>query len=120
MNGISRYSLGIVAIAAGCLGLLAGEQAFGQVLRGEAAMGNWRDDKPGVRRLLTLRDLPAVAKPTYGVAQVVPMPAGAPPPGPEGFSAGVGATGLHKPRGVRVAPHGGPFGSHSNVNSGRG
>ena len=117
MNGISRYSLGIVAIAAGCLGLLAGEQAFGQVLRGEAAMGNWRDDKPGVRRLLTLRDLPAVAKPTYGVAQVVPMPAGARPQVPEGFSAELVTTDLHKPRVIRVAPNGDLFVSDSMFNS---
>jgi len=117
MNGISGYSLGIVAIAAGCLGLLAGEQAFGQVLRGEAAMGNWRDDKPGVRRLLTLRDLPAVAKPTYGVAQVVPMPAGARPQVPEGFSAELVTTDLHKPRVIRVAPNGDLFVSDSMFNS---
>jgi glucose/arabinose dehydrogenase len=117
MDGISRYSLGIVAIAAGCLGLLAGEQAFGQVLRGEAAMGNWRDDKPGVRRLLTLRDLPAVAKPTYGVAQVVPMPAGARPQVPEGFSAELVTTDLHKPRVIRVAPNGDLFVSDSMFNS---
>jgi hypothetical protein len=30
-----------------------------------------------VRRLLTPQDLPAVSKPTYGVAQVVPVSAGA-------------------------------------------
>jgi hypothetical protein len=66
--GFSGYSLKIVAMAAYCLSLLAGERAFGQVLQGEAASGSWHDDKPGVRRLLTPQDLSAIAKPTYGVA----------------------------------------------------
>ena len=64
MVRISRYSLKIVAIAACCLSLLAGERAFGQVLQGDAAMGSWHDDTPGVRRLLKPQDLPAIAKPT--------------------------------------------------------
>ena len=29
------------------------------VLKGSAAFGDWRKDKPGVRRLLTPQDLPA-------------------------------------------------------------
>jgi hypothetical protein len=73
-------SLTIVAIAACSLSLFAGE-AFGQVLKGEAAIGSWKDDKPGVRRLLTPQDQPAISKPTYGLAQVVPIPAGARPQG---------------------------------------
>lgn len=66
MYPISGYSLKIAVIAAYWLSLLAGEQAFGQVLQGEAAFGSWQDDKPGVRRLLTPQDLPAIAKPTHG------------------------------------------------------
>jgi redox-sensitive bicupin YhaK (pirin superfamily) len=61
MYPISRHSLKVFAIAAWCLILLTGESAFGQVLIGEAAIGSWHDDKPGVRRLLTPQDLPAVA-----------------------------------------------------------
>ena len=48
MYGISRDSLKIVATA-GCLSLLAGQAAFGQVLEGDAAIGSWRADKPGAR-----------------------------------------------------------------------
>jgi len=62
MYGISRDSLKIVATA-GCLSLLAGQAAFGQVLEGDAAIGSWRADKPGVRRLLRPQDLPAPSKP---------------------------------------------------------
>jgi glucose/arabinose dehydrogenase len=103
------YSLKIAAIAACCLSLLAGERASGQVLQGEAAYGSWRDDKPGVRRLIKPQDLPAIAKPTYGAAEVVPMPADARPQVPEGFSAELVTSDLHKPRVIRVAPNGDLF-----------
>lgn len=109
MVRISGYSLKIVAIAVCCLSLLAGELAFGQVLRGGAADGSWHDDKPGVRRLFTPQDLPAISKPTYGVAQVVAMPAGARPQVPDGFSAELVTSDLHKPRAIRVAPNGDLF-----------
>jgi len=109
MYSISRYSLKIVAITAGCLSLLAGELALGQVLRGAAADDSWRYDKPGVRRLFTPQDLPAISKPTYGLAQVVPVPAGARPQLPDGFSAELVTTDLHKPRVIRVAPNGDLF-----------
>ena len=102
--------LKIIAFAACAIALFAGEQAFAQQLRGEAAMGDWRNDKPGVRRLLTLQDLPAIAKPTYGVAEIVAMPAGTGPRLPDGFSAALVATsGVHKPRVIRVAPNGDLF-----------
>jgi hypothetical protein len=44
--------LKLLAVAACGLVLLAGEPAFGQVLQGRAAIGSWRDDKPGVRRFV--------------------------------------------------------------------
>ena len=96
--------LKIFVVAACCLNLAGSERAFGQARQGEAAIGSWRDDKPGIRRLLRPEDLPAMATPTYGLAQVVPMPAGAQPQVPDGFSAERVATpGLHKPRATRVA-----------------
>lgn len=99
----------IVAFALCGFALLNADQAFAQQLRGEAAMGDWRSDKPGVRRLLTLQDLPAVAKPTYGMAQVVPMPAGARPQVPDGFTAERVTTDTQHPRVIRVAPNGDLF-----------
>jgi glucose/arabinose dehydrogenase len=117
MYGIKRDSLKIVATAAGCVSLLAAEAAFGQVLQGDAAIGNWHDDKPGVRRLLRAQDLPAVSKPTYGAAQVVPVPAGARPQVPDGFTAALVASDLHKPRVIRVAPNGDLFVADSMFNS---
>jgi len=115
MHGI-RDSLKIVATA-GCLSLLAAEAAFGQVLQDNAAIGSWHDDKPGVRRLLRPQDLPAISKSTYGAAQVVPVPAGARPQVPDGFTAELVTTDLHKPRVIRVAPNGDLFVADSMFNS---
>src|SRR5882672_135016 len=107
IRGISSW---IVTTVACGLSLTAGTRAFGQERQGAAAMGSWRDDKPGVRRLLRPHDLPAIATPTYGLAQVVPMPPGARPRVPDGFSAERVATpGLNKPRAIRVAPNGDLF-----------
>ena len=106
---IRRHSAKLVAFATYCVTLFAGASAFGQVLRGQAAMGDWRDDKPGLRRLITARDLPAVAKTSTGQAQVVPMPPDARPQVPDGFTAELVTTDKHKPRVIRVAPNGDLF-----------
>jgi glucose/arabinose dehydrogenase len=88
----------------------AAGRALEQVRQSEAAMGSWRDDKPGTRRLLTPRDLPATAKSTYGEAKIVAMPAGTRPQLPAGFSAQLVPTpGIRKPRVIRVAPNGDVF-----------
>jgi len=108
MSSIS--SLKIVAVAICCLSLTDGERVLDQVRQGKGAFGSWRDDKPGVRRLLTPQDLPAISKPTYGEAKIVARPAGAGPQVPDGFSAEqVTTSGLHQPRVIRVAPNGDLF-----------
>jgi glucose/arabinose dehydrogenase len=117
MRRIRRHSLRAVAIVAGCLIATAAEGAFGQTLRGAAAFGNWRDDKPGVRRLLTLQDLPPISTPTNGAAQVVPVPAGARPQVPAGFSVERVAPDLPNARVIRVAPNGDLFVATSMSNS---
>src|SRR5258708_7246808 len=109
MCPIIQYSLKTIAVGACFLSLLVVEETFGQSLKGEAAMGSWRDDKPGVRRLLTPQDLPAISKSTDNGAQVVPMPAGARPQVPEGFTAERVTTDLRRPRAIRVAPNGDLF-----------
>ena len=107
MFGIVRYSFTIVA--AFCVAALCGDRAFGQVLKGEAAYGGWHDDRPGLRRLLTPQDLPPIEKPTYGLAQVVPIPTGARPQVPDGFSVERLTSALRKPRVIREAPNGDLF-----------
>jgi len=107
MFGIVRYSFTIVATF--CVAALCGERAFGQVLQGEAAYGGWHDDRPGLRRLLTPQDLPPIEKPTFGLAQVVPIPTGARPQVPDGFSMERVTPALRKPRVIREAPNGDLF-----------
>jgi mono/diheme cytochrome c family protein len=107
MFGILRYSFAIVASL--CAVALGVERTFGQVLQGEAAYGSSHDDKRGLRRLLTLQDLPPIEKPTYGLAQVVPIPTGARSQVPDGFSVELVTSALRKPRVIREAPDGGLF-----------
>jgi len=106
-----------IVIVAGCLSLTGGERAFGQVLQGTAAFGSWRDDKPGVRRLIRPQDLPPISKATDGPAQVVPVPAGARPQVPVGFSAELVTSDLRNTRAIRVAPNGDLFVASSMSNS---
>src|SRR5437899_9818631 len=101
---INGYSPRIVAIAACGLSMLAGERSFAQVLKGPAAFGTWQDDKPGIRRLITLQDLPAISISINSGAQVVPVPAGVKPQLPNGFSAELVTSEIRNARAIRVAP----------------
>lgn len=88
------------------------------LLTGEAAKGDWTTDAPGVRRLLTIKDLP---KP-YATESVdngpekVARPSGALPKVPAGFKAELFATDLKNPRMIRTAPNGDLFVAESNAN----
>jgi glucose/arabinose dehydrogenase len=103
--------------AACALLLTMAGQAADPILKGEAAFGDWRDDKPGVKRLLTLPDLPPVSTPTYAAAVIAPMPAGARPLVPEGFSAELVASGVADPRAIHIAPNGDLFVAESLFNA---
>ena len=114
----SNNGFSLKVIAAACLlSALAGEPAFGQVLQGAAAFGTWRDDKPGVRRLIRPQDLPPVSKASDGPQQVVPMPAGARPQVPAGFSAELVTSELRNTRAIRAAPNGDLFVASSMSNT---
>ena len=116
MYRISGNSIRVIAVAC-CLSALAGGRAFGQVLQGAAAFGTWRDNKPGVRRLIRPQDLPRVSKASDGPAQVVPVPPGARPQVPAGFSAELVTTDLRNTRAIRVAPNGDLFVASSMSNT---
>lgn len=102
--------------------LLAGtafaQQADQPVLKGEAAFGDWQQDRPGVRRLIGPQDLqkPNQAQSSSNSADKVRMPEGAKPLLPPGFSAQLVASGLRGPRVVRVAPNGDLFVADSRAN----
>jgi glucose/arabinose dehydrogenase len=80
----------------------------GKLLKGEGAYGDWREDAPGVRRLITPADLPKAyaTKSATNDADVVPRPSNAWPQALPGFKVDRIATGLSEPRLVRTAPNG--------------
>lgn len=94
------------------------QQADQPVLKGAAAFGDWRADRPGVRRLIKPEDLPKpyVTKSASNSAGLADMPAGAKPQLPPGFSAELIASGIDNPRAVRVAPNGDLFVADSEAN----
>jgi hypothetical protein len=113
----SPKSLIVLTVAVGTIAavattaVIATRQAGNNVLKGEAAFGDWRTDAPGVRRLLTAQDLPApsLTPSAANSANVVPMPAGAMPQVPAGFKVEMIVSGVKNPRVVRVAPNGDLF-----------
>jgi glucose/arabinose dehydrogenase len=88
----------------------------GKLLKGAAAYGDWRDDAPGLRRLITAADMPrpfATTSADNG-ADLVPRPANAWPQVMPGFKVDQIATGLSGPRLIRTAPNGDLFIAESN------
>jgi glucose/arabinose dehydrogenase len=82
-----------------------------EVLKGEAAFGGWRADKPGTQRLLTPQDLPKpyVSDSASNSPSEVRRPRNVGTKLPAGFSAELIASGISNPRVVRVAPNGDIF-----------
>jgi glucose/arabinose dehydrogenase len=83
----------------------------GKLLKGEGAYGDWREDAPGVRRLITPSDLPNpyATKSADNDAHVVSRPGNAWPQALPGFKVDQIATGLSEPRLIRTAPNGDLF-----------
>jgi glucose/arabinose dehydrogenase len=80
-------------------------------LTGSAAFGDWRADKPGVRRLIKPEDLPqpGATASAANMSRVVRRPANAVPQVPDGFKIDLFAEGLSGPRVMRIAPNGDIF-----------
>jgi hypothetical protein len=109
------------AIAASVAGLvsLAVTPLFAQtgegLLEGKAAFGDWRANRPGTRRLIRPRDLPApdlVASVSNSV-RTVHRNNEQKPIVPNGFEVNLFASGLSAPRLIRVAPNGDVFAAES-------
>ena len=86
-------------------------RAPGATRTGQDALGDWTTDAPGVRRKLTIDDLPK-PKDTPSAKnnpRVVKRPEGAWPKAPEGFKVEEFATGLTNPRVIKTAPNGDIF-----------
>ncbi len=82
-----------------------------ETLTGQAAFTDYTKEHPGVRRKITVADLPApYATPSANNGSVaVPRPENAWPKAPEGFKVEQFATGLEGPRLMRMAPNGDIF-----------
>ena len=91
--------------------------ASGQALKGKAAFGNWEQDKPGVRRLILPKDLPPVGSDSAAMARIIPIPPGARPLVPEGFTVEMVISGLSGPRVIRLAPNGDLFVAESRADA---
>jgi len=94
------------------------QQTDQPLLKGEAAFGDWRDDRPGVRRLIGPQDLqaPFLTESASNGAGLADRPEGAKPIVAPGFSAEMIASGIDSPRVVRVAPNGDLFVADSRAN----
>jgi glucose/arabinose dehydrogenase len=89
----------------------AAAQAPAKVLTGQDAFTDYTKEKPGVRRHLTVADLPApyATESSDNQPHVVPRPEGAWPQAPAGFKVTLYADGFTQPRLIRTAPNGDLF-----------
>jgi glucose/arabinose dehydrogenase len=107
------WGVAVIAAAALC----AGAVFAADELTGPAAYGDWHADAPGVRRKITVADLPSpYASPSVREgAHVVARPAGAQLSVLPGFSVALLADHLQAPRAIRVAPNGDIFVAESRA-----
>jgi glucose/arabinose dehydrogenase len=83
----------------------------GKTITGQAAFSDYTQEHPGVRRKITVADLPEPkeAESVDNGPTVVPRPEGAWPQAPAGFKVELYADGFREPRLIRTAPNGDLF-----------
>ena len=88
-----------------------------KTLTGKAAMTDWTSDAPGVRRKLTVNDLPKPnsTESARNQPKLVKRPEGALPKVPAGFAVREFASGLNNPRVIVTAPNGDFFVAESKA-----
>ena len=93
------------------------QEAGRKLLTGQAAMGDWRSDAPGVRRRITIADLPPpnASRSASNSPRVVSRPRGAQLQVPAGFKIEQYAAGFRDPRVLRTAPNGDIFVTESRA-----
>ena len=113
-----QVALAVIALIAGAMPAPTGAAESAAVRVGKDAFGDWTTDAPGVRRKISVADLP----PPYATEsagnppEVVAPPADAMPKVPPGFTVERFAADLKNPRLVRVAPNGDIFVAESYAN----
>ncbi len=103
----------VVGLGVACLfvaGCCARSEADG-VLTGQAAFTDYTQEAPGVRRKITVQDLPKPFQTESAKNQpkIVKRPDNAWPKCPPGFKVDLYATNLNNPRCIRIAPNGDLF-----------
>jgi glucose/arabinose dehydrogenase len=90
----------------------------GKLLTGKAAMGDWTTDAPGVRRKITVEDLPPPGSNALAInpPRVVERPSGAQLHVPPGFKIDIFSSGFRDPRFLLTAPNGDIFVTESRAN----
>jgi glucose/arabinose dehydrogenase len=90
----------------------------GTLLSGKAAMGDWKSDAPGVRRKITVTDLPPPGSNALAInfPRVTRRPADTQPQVPPGFKIELYASGFRNPRFLLTAPNGDIFVVESRAN----
>jgi len=108
--GWKKVSL-VTSVTLAFVGALNVAKAGDELRTGKAAFGDYRTDAPGVRRLITVKDLPApYSSPSVDNGpRLVPRPADAFPKVPSGFQVDLLAKNLQNPRKVITAPNGDLF-----------
>ena len=104
-----------------CIVLALGAAAAAEprtLLTGDAAMGDWTSDAPGVRRKITVQDLPPPSSNVLAInrARVVDRPANAQLQVPPGFKIELYTSGFRDPRFLLTAPNGDIFVVESRAN----
>ena len=89
-----------------------------RLLTGKTAMGDWTSDAPGVRRKITVEDLPAPSSNVLAInlPRVIGRPANAQLRVPTGFKIDLYAGGFRDPRFLLTAPNGDIFVTESRAN----
>ena len=89
-----------------------------KLLTGKAAMGDSTSDAPGVRRKITVEDLPAPSSNVLAInpPRVAGRPVGAQLNVPSGFKIDMYASGFRNPRFLLAAPNGDVFVTESRAN----
>src|SRR3989442_14146332 len=110
--GVHSVSCAIFIAATFSLAVSIGATAeSGTLLTGKAAMGDWTKDAPGVRRKITVNDLPAPSSNILAInrARIVNRPANAQLRVPPGFRIELYVSGFRDPRFLLSAPNGDIF-----------
>src|SRR5436190_10948476 len=97
---------------------LEGGAVSGTLLTGKGAMGDWESDSPGVRRKITVADLPPPSSNVLAINRphVARRPPDTQPKVPTGFKIELYATGFRDPRFLLTAPNGDIFVVESRAN----